>query len=82
MENGDADGHDLNLLGIAHWRKKHFFRAIEFYKKSAQTERGPAALFNLGLVFNHSEVSQDVDAVDALNVSLNPLGFLNTSTVP
>ncbi|MBP9899814.1 MAG: tetratricopeptide repeat protein [Verrucomicrobia bacterium] len=69
-DNGDADGHDLNLLGIAHWRRKHFFRAIEYYKRSAHVQPGPAALFNLGLVYNHNEVSQDVDAIDSLKRAL------------
>ena len=70
VDNGDADGYDLNLLGISHWRRKHFFRAIEYYKRSAHVQPGPAALFNLGLVFNHNEVSQDVDAIDSLKRAL------------
>ena len=70
VDNGDADGYDLNLLGIAHWQKKHFFRAIQYYKRSAHVLPGPAALFNLGLVLNHSEVSQDVDAIDSLKWAL------------
>lgn len=80
-ENGEASGYDLNQLGIAHWRKKHFFRAIEYYRKSASAQIGPAAFFNLALVYNHAEVSQDVDAIDALKkaLELDP-GYERAST--
>ncbi len=71
---GKADSADLNRLGIAHWEKKHFAKAIEYYLRSAAEEADPAPYFNLALVYNHSEVSQDVDAVDSLNraLALNP----------
>ena len=71
---GQADSYDLNLLGIAHWEKKHFSRAIEYYSRSAAAEPSYAPYFNLALVYNHREVSQDVDAVDSLHraLRLNP----------
>ena len=61
-----ADANDLILLGNAHWEKKHFSRAIEYYSRSAAAWPDPAPYFNLALVYSRSEVSQDVDAVDSL----------------
>jgi tetratricopeptide (TPR) repeat protein len=63
---GEANGDDLNLLGIAHWRQKHFANAIEYYLRSAKLGAGPYPYFNLALVYSHPEVSQDVDAIDSL----------------
>jgi tetratricopeptide (TPR) repeat protein len=63
---GKANGDDFNALGIAHWEKKHFSTAIEYYHRSASISKGSAPYFNLALVYNHNEVSQDVDAVDSL----------------
>ncbi len=63
---GETDGDDMNLLGIAHWRKKHFAKAIEYYLRSAKLDAGPYPYFNLALVYSHSEVSQDIDASDSL----------------
>lgn len=67
---GEADGDDMNLLGIAHWRKKHFANAIEYYLRSAKLGAGPYPYFNLALVYSHAEVSQDVDATDSLHRAL------------
>jgi len=63
---GEANGHDLNKLGIIHWEKKHFGKAIEYYHRSAAELESCAPYFNLALVYNHDEVSQDVDAIDCL----------------
>lgn len=67
---GQADGNDLNKLGIAYWEKKHFGKAIEYYHRSATELESCAPYFNLALVYNHDEVSQDVDAIDCLERSL------------
>ncbi|MGH7984251.1 MAG: tetratricopeptide repeat protein [Candidatus Udaeobacter sp.] len=67
---GQVDSYDLNLLGIAHWEKRHFSRAIEYYSRSAAAEPSYAPYFNLALVYSDREVSQDVDAVDSLHRAL------------
>jgi tetratricopeptide (TPR) repeat protein len=69
-ELGQADANDLILLGNAHLEKKHFSRAVEYYSRSAAADPDPAPYFNLALVYGHSEVSQDVDAVDSLHRAL------------
>ncbi len=71
---GQADGHDLNRLGIAYWEKKHFSKAIDYYRRSAAELKSCAPYFNLALVYNHNEVSQDADAIDCLEraLSINP----------
>ena len=53
-----------NRFGILHYKRKNFFDAINFYSKAAANSDDPAGLFNLGLVYNHPEVSQDANAVD------------------
>jgi tetratricopeptide (TPR) repeat protein len=63
---GQADANDLNQLGIAHKKSKHFSRAIEYYLRSAAADPDPAPYYNLSLLYSHNEVSQDVDAVDSL----------------
>ena len=55
----------LNRIGILHYQKKNFFEAIKYWKQAVPSASyGQAGLFNLGLVYNHSEVSQDADAID------------------
>jgi tetratricopeptide (TPR) repeat protein len=60
-----ADSHDLNVLGVAYHNQRDFAAALECYKLAAAIGGNPSALFNMGLVFNDSEVSQDADAADA-----------------
>ena len=67
---GKANGTDLNQLGIAYYNQKNFGKALEFYRLSTTTEPDIAALFNMGLVFNDPEVSQDADAADAYRRAL------------
>lgn len=71
---GQANGDDLNHLGIAYWEKGYFSKAIEFYHRSAAALKSCAPYFNLAIVYNHAEVSQDVDAVDCLEraLEINP----------
>jgi len=71
---GKATWTDLNQLGIAHYNHRNFAKAVEFYRLSAATESDTAPLFNMGLVFNDPEVSQDADAADAYRraLLLNP----------
>jgi len=54
----------LNRLGILHYKNKNFFDAIRYWERNIQRTTDPASLFNLGLVYNHTEVSQDADAID------------------
>jgi tetratricopeptide (TPR) repeat protein len=65
-----ASSDDLNRLGIAYWKQKHFSKAIEYYLRSAKLGTGKYAYYNLALVYSHPEVSQDVDATDALRRAL------------
>ncbi|VGO19019.1 tetratricopeptide repeat protein [Pontiella sulfatireligans] len=67
---GEMDGADLNSLGIAYYNHENFAKAVEFYQQSATKLPDTSAFFNLGLVFNHPEVSQDADAADAYRCAL------------
>jgi tetratricopeptide (TPR) repeat protein len=67
---GLANSHDLNKIGIAAHNKKDFARAIEFYHLSIAAKASTAPLFNLALIYNDPEVSQDVDATDCLGRAL------------
>ncbi len=70
---GKTDGNDLNMLGIAYHNHSNFAMAIDYYRRSA-TAFPVTAFFNMGLVFQHADVSQDVDATDAFRraLLLNP----------
>jgi cytochrome c-type biogenesis protein CcmH/NrfG len=69
-----ADSNDLNQLGIAHHNHRNMARALVFYRLAAAIDTNPSALFNMGLVFNDPEVSQDADASDAFRrvLSIDP----------
>jgi tetratricopeptide (TPR) repeat protein len=67
---GEADSHDLNQIGIAAYNQKDFSRAIEFYHLSIAANPSPAPLYNLALIYNDPDVSQDVDATDCLRRAL------------
>ena len=67
---GKANSTDLNQLGIAYYNHRNFAKALEFYRRSAAIESDAAPLFNMGLVFNDPEVSQDLDAADAYRRAL------------
>jgi tetratricopeptide (TPR) repeat protein len=69
-ELGVATAYDLNQLGIAHHNHKNFPKALEYYRLSAAAKSDSAPWFNMGLVFNESELSQDVDATDAYRRAL------------
>lgn len=62
--NSVLDSLQMNRLGILHYRKNHFHEAIKYWRDNAFVADHPASLFNLGLVYNHPQVSQDADAVD------------------
>ena len=66
----EADSTDLNKLGIAHHNLKQFAKALDCYQRSAAMQAAIAPLFNMGLVFNDPEVSQDADAADAYRRAL------------
>lgn len=71
----ELNGTDLNCIGIAYHNHGNYAKAIEYYRLSAATSsEDTAALFNMGLVFNLPEVSQDADAADAYRraLALNP----------
>ena len=71
---GEADANDINQLGIAYDNLGNYAKAITFYRYSAALAPDPAPLFNMGLAFNHPDVSQDADAADAYRraLALNP----------
>ncbi|MGA2092277.1 MAG: tetratricopeptide repeat protein [Sedimentisphaerales bacterium] len=73
-ELDNATWTDLNELGIAYYNHKNFAKAVKYYKLSAAIKLDAAPLFNMGLVFNDPEVSQDSDAADAYRrvLALNP----------
>ena len=69
-----ANGDDLNKLGLAYRHLGNFAKSLEYYHRSALASPITAPLFNMGLVFQHPDVSQDVDASDAFRraLLLNP----------
>ena len=69
-EHGEANAIDLNELGIAYYNHKNFAKALEYYRLSAETEQSVHTLYNMGLVFDKSEFSQDLDAADAYRSAL------------
>tara|TARA_R100001377_G_scaffold56888_1_gene33893 strand:+ start:414 stop:2543 length:2130 start_codon:yes stop_codon:yes gene_type:complete len=54
----------VNRLGVLHYQNKHGFEAIKYWSRNAYASRDTAEIYNLGLAFNMSDVSQDVDAID------------------
>jgi tetratricopeptide (TPR) repeat protein len=68
---GNANARDLNAIGIAYFNQRNFWQAIEFYNLSIAAEPSPEPLFNLALIYNHPEVSRDVDATDCLRRALS-----------
>ena len=64
------------LLGIAYYNSKppNFAKALEFYRLAATNDPDTAYFFNMGLVFNDAQISQDADAADAFRraLLLNP----------
>ncbi|WP_116812895.1 tetratricopeptide repeat protein [Steroidobacter cummioxidans] len=65
-ELGNLDHHSLVLrLGTAHWRHDRPHDALRCYRKCARKKEEASSLFNMGLVYNDPEISQDVDAIDA-----------------
>jgi len=68
--NGEADYHDLNLLGNVYRNLNNNSKAIEAYKESFATNPSPAPLYNLSLIYADQDYSQDLDAVDCLRRSL------------
>jgi tetratricopeptide (TPR) repeat protein len=58
-------------LGILHYRNDRPFDAITHWRK---VNLNSSNLFNLGLAYSHSQVSQDADAVDAWRqaIALSP----------
>ena len=61
--------YQLNRLGGLHYRNKNFFEAIKIWERNVN-EPSSASLYNLGLAFNHPEVSQDADAIDIWRLTL------------
>lgn len=70
VELEKASAADLNRLGIIHHDNKNYSRALEFYRASAVLEGWTAPYYNMGLVYNDPEVSQDADAADAYRRAL------------
>lgn len=60
----------LNRFGILHYRNGRHHEAIKYWRLSAVDATHPASRFNLGLAYNHEEVSQDADAIDMWRMAL------------
>jgi len=71
---GAANSTDLNLLGVAYHNHKNLAKALKYYRLAAATGSEPWPLFNMGLVFNDPDLSQEADAADAYRraLALNP----------
>ncbi|GAW87563.1 superkiller protein 3 [Bathymodiolus platifrons methanotrophic gill symbiont] len=67
---GGLTSNQLNRLGILYYNSKRFFEAIKYWDRNIQFNTEFSSLFNLGLVYNHPEVSQDADAVDIWRLTL------------
>ena len=67
---GRMSGTDLHSVGIAYYNHKNFAKALEYYRRYAAMHQDIAPLFNMGLVYNDPEVSQDADAADAYRRAL------------
>ena len=65
-----VNGTDLNRLGIIHHDNKNYIKALEYYCASALMEASTSPYYNMGLVYNDPEVSQDADAADAYRRAL------------
>jgi len=74
LELDKASSTDMNQIGIAHYNAGSYGKALAFYRMSALMEPDTAPYFNMGLVFNDAEVSQDADAADAYRraLKINP----------
>jgi tetratricopeptide (TPR) repeat protein len=66
----ELDSNELNKLGIAYYKLGNFGKALGLYRRSAAKSPSAAAYFNMGLVYNHAEFSQDADAADACRRAL------------
>lgn len=64
------DSDQLNRYGIIHYRSGRYHEAIKCWKQNVADATHPASRFNLGLAYNHSEVSQDADAIDMWRIVL------------
>lgn len=60
----------INRLGYLHYSTKNFLEAIKAWERNVAAPSG-ASLYNLGLAFNHTEVSQDADAIDIWRIALS-----------
>lgn len=70
LADGRLTTNQVNRLGILHYRAKNFFDAIKYYSRNIENNLSSASMFNLGLVYNHEEVSQDADAIDIWRLTL------------
>jgi tetratricopeptide (TPR) repeat protein len=59
----------INRLGVLHYSTKNFLEAIKAWERNVSAPSG-VSLYNLGLAFNHTEVSQDADAIDIWRIAL------------
>ncbi|HRV09547.1 MAG TPA: tetratricopeptide repeat protein, partial [Acidobacteriota bacterium] len=69
-ELGSANAIDLNNAGIAYYKNKDYAKALQFYREAVLAAPSVYPLYNMGLVFNAPEVSQDADAADAYRRAL------------
>jgi tetratricopeptide (TPR) repeat protein len=60
----------LNKIGILHYNNKRYYDAINYWKRLTACWDDAAAIFNLGLVYNHPDVAQIADAIDMWRLAL------------
>lgn len=65
------DSNQRNRCGILHYRNNRHHEAIKYWRLNAVDSTGPASRYNLGLAYNHDEVSQDADAIDMWRMVLH-----------
>lgn len=65
------DSNQLNRYGILHYRNGRHHEAIKYWRLDVVGATDPASRFNLGLAYNHDEVSQDADAIDMWRMVLH-----------
>ena len=68
--DGWLTSNQLNRMGILHFKKNNFFDAIKFWSRNIDSNPRRFNLFNLGMAYNHNEVSQDADAIDIWRLTL------------
>jgi tetratricopeptide (TPR) repeat protein len=68
--NSEVGAGTLDDIGIAFWYKNNFRMSLQYYKKSVLLEKLSFRFSNLGLIYERSEIAQDLNASDAYRRAL------------